>query len=258
MRAVVQHMNANFARYMRISGHKYQVDMSRQANAPPQVPIIATLLGKRSISKPTAPQPFRRDEALEWARSVQVRTRGRELVGNFNPLLVGELFWEQSSYWQGLAKEHLENVEKVCDKFLKTILEDKGPKDVVSRLRQSLVQDALKVRYDSALEELGRIMEDNKSYPINYNHYYTETINERRQKRQKASLAQAIEGATKHQKLDGCQSNHTSASIDVNRAIEAYSKSIDPDMANFGCEEALDCVFAIYEVSHAQLHRISS
>ena len=218
MRAVVQHMNANFAGYMRINGHKYQVDMFRQVNAPPQVPKIAALLGKRSISKPDSPQPLSRDEALEWARSVQVRTRGRELLGNFNPLLVGELFWEQSSYWQGLAKAHLDNVEEVCDKFLKTILEDKGPKDIVTRLCQSLVQDALKVRYDSALEELGRIMEDNKSYPIIYNHYYTETINERRQKRQKASIAQAIEGATKHQKLDGYQSNHTSASIYVNRA----------------------------------------
>ena len=251
MRAVVQHMNAQFAENMRINGHKYQVDMSGQANTPPRLTSMSAWLGKSSVSKPISPQILNRDEALEWARCVQVRTRGRELVGNFNPLLVGELFWEQSSNWQGLARQYVEDVEGICNKFLKILLEDKCPKDIVFRLRQSLVQDALKVRYDSALEELGRIMEDNKSYPINYNHYYTETINERRQKRQKASLAQAIEGATKHQRLDGCQSNHTSASIDVNRAIEAYSKSIDPDMENFGCEEALDCVFAIYEVSLA-------
>ena len=100
-------------------------------------------------------------------------------------------------------------------------------------------------------------MEDNKSYPINYNHYYTETINERRQQRQKASLAQAIEGATTREKLEGCHSNHTYASVDVNRAIEAYSKGIDPNMEKFGCEEALDCVFAIYDVGHAHLHPIS-
>lgn len=240
MRAVVQYMNANFAEYMRISGHKYQVDMASQANALPRVPVIAALLGKSPLSKPTLLQILNRDEALEWARSVQVRTRGRELVGNFNPLLVGELFWEQSSYWQGLAKEHLDNVERICNRFLKILLEDKCPKDIVSRLRHSLVQDTLKVRYDSALEELGRIVEDNKSYPINYNHYYTETIHERRQKRQKASLAQAIEDATTHQKVDARLPNLTSASVDVNRAVEAYSKSIDPDMEKFGCEEALD------------------
>ena len=249
MRAVVQHMNAQFAENMRINGHKYQVDMSGQASTPPQVTGVSTSLGNHSLSKPTSPQTLGRDEALAWASRVLVRTWGRELVGNFNPLLVGELFWDQCSNWQGLARQYLESVEGVCSKFLNILLEDKCPKDIVSRLRHSLVQDALKARYDSALEELGRIMEDNKGYPISYNHYYTETINERRQERQKASLAQCIEDATKHEKLDGCQSTHTSASVDVNRAIEAYSKGIDPNMENVSCEEALDCVFAIYEVS---------
>ena len=249
MRAVVQHMNAQFAENMRINGHKYQVDMSEQAGTPPQLTGVARLLQNRSISKSTSPQTLGRDEALAWAGRVLVRTRGRELVGNFNPLLVGELFWDQCSNWQSLARQYLDSVEGICNKFLNILLEDKCPKDIVSRLRHSLFQDALKARYDSALEELGRIMEDNKGYPINYNHYYTQTINERRQERQKASLAQCINDATKHEKLDGCHSTHTSASVDVNRAIEAYSKGIDPNMENVSCEEALDCAFAIYEVS---------
>jgi hypothetical protein len=31
-------------------------------------------------------------EALEWVSQVLIRTRGKELAGNFNPLLIGELF----------------------------------------------------------------------------------------------------------------------------------------------------------------------
>jgi hypothetical protein len=31
-------------------------------------------------------------EALEWVGQVLIRTRGKELAGNFNPLLIGELF----------------------------------------------------------------------------------------------------------------------------------------------------------------------
>ena len=261
MRAVVQYLNAQFAKNLRINGHKYQVDMSGQANTPPPPPQatgVSTLLENQSLSKPTSPQTLGRDEALAWARRVLVRTRGRELMGNFNPLLVGELFWDQCSNWQTLAKQYLEIVEKICSKFLNILLEDKCPKDILSRLRHSLVQDALKARYDSALEELGRIMEDFKGYPINYNHYYTETINKRRQERQKASLAKCIEDATTRQKLDGCHSIHTSASVDVSRAIEAYSKSIDPNMENVSCEEALDCALAIYEVSHAHHHPLLS
>ena len=256
MRAVVQYMNAQFAENMRISGHKYQVDMSAQADTAPQVTGMARV--NRSYLKPTSPQTLGRAEALAWASRVLVRTRGRELVGNFNPLLVGELFWDQCSNWQGLAKQYLESVEGICSNFLNILLEEKCPKDIVSRLRHSLVQDALKARYDSAFEELGRIMEDIKGYPINYNHYYTETINKRRQERQKASLAQCIEDATTRQKLDGCNSTHTSASVDVNRAIEAYSNSIDPNMENVSCEEALDWALAIYEVSPAHHHPLFS
>ena len=248
MRAVVQHMNAQFAENMRINGHKYQVDMSVPAQEMDQSTRMYAYVANREASKHNLPQTLGRTEALAWASRVLVRTRGRELVGNFNPLLVGELFWDQCSNWQGLARQYLESVERICSKFLIILLEDKCPKDIVSRLRHSLVEDALKARYDSALEELGRIMEDNKSYPINYNHYYTETISERRQERQKASLAQCIEDATTREKLD---EPHTAASVDVNRAIEAYSKRIDPNMQNVSCEEALDCVLAIYEVSHA-------
>ncbi len=248
MRAVVQYMNAQFAENMRLNGHKYQVNMSGQANTPPQNPGLSLWLRNRSLSKPTSPQTLSKTEALAWASRVLVRTRGRELVGNFNPLLVGELFWDQCSNWQGLARQYLDSVEGICSKFLNIILEDKCPKDIVSRLRHSLVQDALKARYDSAFEELGRIMEDNKGYPINYNHYYTETINERRQERQKASLAQCIEDATTRENQDPFA---PCTSIDVDQAVEAYSKGIDPDMENFSCEEALDCAFAIYEVSRA-------
>ena len=248
MRAVVQHMNAQFAETMRKNGHKYQVDMSGPAEETDMSTRMYAYVANREASKHNLPQTLGRTEALAWASRVLVRTRGRELVGNFNPLLVGELFWDQCSNWQGLARQYLESVERICSKFLIILLEDKCPKDIVSRLRHSLVEDALKARYDSALEELGRIMEDNKSYPINYNHYYTETINERRQERQKASLAQCIEEATPREKLD---EPRTATSVDVNRAIEAYSKRIDPNMQNVSCEEALDCVLAIYEVSHA-------
>ena len=140
-----------------------------------------------------SPKKINRDEALEWVRRVLVRTRGRELVGNCNPLLVGELFWAQCSNWNPFAVEPLEDAAQICTRFLEILLQDKCPKDVISRLRVSLVQDALKTWYDGALQELELIMEDTKSYPINYNHYYINTINKRRQDRQKTLLARCIE-----------------------------------------------------------------
>jgi GTPase SAR1 family protein len=249
LRAVIQYMNTAFAENMRINGHTYQVDWSDDPKpANPGLKLWNGLNNGKSQSSHHHPEKIDKNGALEWVRYALNHTRGRELVGNFNPLLVGQLFWDQCRYWEDLAKHHLANVMKVCGKFLNILLEDKCPKDVVSRLRSSLIEPALDSRKELALRELEEIVKDVRSYPINYNHYYTQTINERRQERQKASLAKCIEDATNHEKLSGCQSYHTSASVDIDRAIEVYSKDIDPNMDNVSCEEALDCVFAIYEV----------
>lgn len=242
IRAVVQFMNTQFADNHRTSGHKYQIDTCNTNMAP--TPL--SLDNDDSLS----PVPMNKAGALAWVRSVLIRTRGRELVGNFNPLLVGELFWEQCSYWRRLAVDYLDEVAQVCSKFLDVLLEDKCPKDIVSRLRASLVQDALKGRYDGAMQELERIMEDVRSYPINYNHYYTDTINKRRQERQKKSLAKSIKDATTHTESNGLD-DQTSASIDVDKVVQTHSQAIDPNMENVSCEEALDCLYAIYKVCHS-------
>jgi len=71
------------------------------------VPIIST-------TKPVPPVHWSKSRAMDWVREVLVRTRGKELPGNFNPLLVGELFWEQSSKWQKMAEHHIEDVADVC------------------------------------------------------------------------------------------------------------------------------------------------
>jgi len=71
---------------------------------------------------------------MDWVRGVLVRTRGKELPGNFNPLLVSELFWEQSSKWQQMAEFHIKDITDVYNQFLNNLLKEKCPKDVYTRL----------------------------------------------------------------------------------------------------------------------------
>ena len=246
MRAVIQYMNAGFSDQIRVNGHKYEIDMS--AAGTKIQPQRADALKKATALRPKWPIKKDKGEALAWARLVLVRTRGRELAGNFNPLLISELFWEQCSNWHDHAVAYLDEVHKVCSGFLDILLEDKCPKDIITRLHASLVQDALKARYDNAFQELKRIIEDTRSYPINYNHYYTETIYKCCQERNKKSLASCIEDATIWEHLEGCHSTHNSARVDVDKAITAFSQDSDPNMENVSCEEALDCLFAIYKV----------
>ncbi|KAK2739874.1 hypothetical protein FQN57_006450, partial [Myotisia sp. PD_48] len=43
------------------------------------------------------PRKMTYKRAMVWVKNQITRSRGRELSGNFNPLVIGELFWEQSS-----------------------------------------------------------------------------------------------------------------------------------------------------------------
>ena len=250
VRAVVQFMNAGFAEIVRLKGHKYQFDIFDKTKYVDDDTQPVDDEPNQIITKPVR---MDRERALDWVRLVLARTRGRELIGNFNPLLIGELFWEQSSKWEKMALHHLEEVAQVCRRFLQILLQDMCPKDVGSRLRGSLIEDALKTRLENAVQEVQKIMEDRRSYPINYNHYYTDTVNRRRHERQKRSLTKSIANATNHTHLEGCQSTHTTASIDVEKAIQMHSQRIDPNMEDISCEEALDCLYAIYKVSYSSM-----
>ncbi|RDL37655.1 p-loop containing nucleoside triphosphate hydrolase [Venustampulla echinocandica] len=265
-RAVVQSLNSKFAEDMRVRGHKYQIDRVDNDDDDGEADGQVTNKGKKStkmasnvrrtVRHSNSPKQLNSDEALDWVGKALTRNRGKELIGNFNPLLIGELFWEQSERWNQLAIEHLEAVSAVCTKFLKTLLQDKCPEDVKRRIWGAKIQDALKTRHQAAMRELSLLMKDHQNYPINYNHYYTDTITKRRQARQKAALSKLIKGATSSRTSspyddddDDDDEGRTIVNVDVEKVLSSYAQTIDPDMDNYSSEEVLDCLFAIYKVS---------
>jgi GTPase SAR1 family protein len=254
LRAVVQYLNTQFSHNIRQNGHKYQIDMANP-DRNDQQSAIALPQGTANVR--CKPKQMSKDEALRWIRETIIQNRGRELQGNFNPLIIGTLFWEQSSNWKQLATDHMEHVAQICERFLDDLLTHKCPKDVKTNLWSSLIMDALKDRRAAALKELDLNIEDFKHFPVNYNHYYTDTIHKRRQERHKKFLEESLESATEHTLLPGCRSDHTSASIDVREVVESFSTHVDHDMENFSCEEALDCLFAIYKVSQSPFPQLT-
>ncbi len=92
-------------------------------------------------------------------------------------------------------------------------------------------------------------MEDIRSYPITYNHYYTDTISKRRREREQKSRSDCIENVTRHMRLPGWRSDPISAKVNARQAMQEYSDKIDPNMENRSCEEALDSLYSIYKVS---------
>jgi hypothetical protein len=260
-RAVVQSLNKDFSNDLRTKGYKYHILPESQSNATKATKTTITSRRRRkwrleeseehtdddddddeqeeveeagmhvkeedvSLHCNDTPEQYTRIQALEWVRRVLCRTRGQELIGNFNPLLIGELFWEQSSKWRAFASSHIERVSQICSGFLQKLLKDKCPTDLQSRLWTSIIEDAVEAREKAAFQELDLLMEDLKHYPINYNHYYSDTINRCRVERR--------------EKID--------AASDKSGTAPTTTAKGERDMENFSCEDALDCLFAIYKV----------
>ena len=131
LRALVQYMNAEFANELRLRGHKYLFTQLERVEKGPSAQDPTT---KDADSDPKAPIKLDHKESIELVNQALIRTRGRELSGSFNPLLVGELFWEQSSKWDGLAADHVARVAQVCRDFLHVLLKERCPDDIRPRL----------------------------------------------------------------------------------------------------------------------------
>ena len=231
LRAVVQFRNGEFSDLLRRKGHKFQIDTSsaHDEDTDDESDDSETEYEEADSQVIVAePKSMTYPKALKWVHEVLRRTRGREMEGNFNPLLIGELFWEQSCNWRTLAKGHLDVIEKTCFFFFDVLLERKCPEDVRARL-VPIMRGSLAKRYQSAMKELESILEDVQSYPINYNHYYMDTIKKQRWRRELASATSTRE------------------STDPRGSMDSQSRIV-PSMSQHSCEEALDCLMAIYKV----------
>ncbi|KUJ18596.1 dynamin family protein-like protein [Mollisia scopiformis] len=256
-RAVIQDLNSRFEEGIRLNGHKYQIEMSATSDNKEEEEFQWPRAQGRFSFGPTGsiPKVLNKVDSVAWIGKVLKRTRGRELVGNFNPLLIGALFWEQSSGWEKYASSHLELVSSICRRFLKKLLHDTCPQDVETRLWALRIEPELKKRHQSAVKELNMLLDELKEYPINYNHYYTDSIAKRRQQRQQVILEKAMKDASSSQTGGKVFNDNTGVwerpeiqVVDTAAAIANFTSASQPDMNEFACEEVLDCLFAIYKV----------
>lgn len=133
LRAVVQDANTTFSKDLRRQGHKYQFLMTEQGELVQKEWTSSSALDL-VVRTNDSPIVLGKDKAIAWAKDVLRRCRGTELVGNFNPRLIAELFWEQSERWERVAKAHIERICKDCDQFLAELLSARAPRDIKTQL----------------------------------------------------------------------------------------------------------------------------
>ncbi|ROW06353.1 hypothetical protein VPNG_07515 [Cytospora leucostoma] len=248
IRAAIQFANIDFADDFRYRGHKYNIHITGSDDADSDVEEYAdnSLFRLRGV-----PKRLSKKQTTKWVRKMLLRSRGTELVGNFNPHLIAELFWEQSEGWEKLAKAHVEKISRLCQNFVGDLLKQMAPQDLKDRIWSSLVLGVLKERRQAALDELAKIIEDSKEVPINYNHYYTDTVHLKRQDRIKRSLLQYVpQGSTMSTRNCSVGAHYPQVDVgeELDKVVRRWADNVTPDMEEFSIQEALDCLMAIYKV----------
>lgn len=253
-RASIQDLNDKWSESFRKNGHTYYLKLDDEQDE--EIGSNEKAVEKK---KKDVPLVLNKSKAISWASDRMTSSRGKELIGNFNPLLVAELFWVQSSKWHDLAARHVEKVDEYCGDFLRNMLTNQCPKDVRDRI-WSIIKEELQKRKHAADEELDKIMLDVRSYPINYNHYYTDNIFKCRRGREERYLADLIEKNTTRTEIQGYP--YTSkgqsygilgvdAKIDTGKVVAGFYQHRPVDMQSSACLDALDCLIAIYKVSNS-------
>jgi hypothetical protein len=256
----VQYLNLAFAKDMRIRGHKYGFgvgpgdrDEDREEDERAQEELAQ--LGDDQPAAIFMPKPTQlaRKESIEWVKMTLERSRGYELPGTFQPMLISHLFWEQSGPWEIIAAEHVNKVARACKEFVYMVIEHVAPPEFKSKLTSLSVDATLASSLVEAKDELRKILNDKTRHPSTYNHYFTDTIQKTRQRKyQKITKDAAV--ASQDPITRATYPNHPPY-FGVNpRALEAnMGAAVEVDMDVFSSQEALDTARAYYKATAAAL-----
>ncbi|OCL04807.1 dynamin GTPase [Glonium stellatum] len=232
LRAVVQNLNLEFAAIMRLQGQHRRIssELSSTANSAG---------GRETIS--------RKDFITEIQELLDI-TRGRELPGMFNPLIVGDLFYEQSQPWRKLASQHIKTVWDATRGFIILLLSHLSEESTAGAFLMTHIESLLTERLRMANLKLDEILKPyERGHPITYNHYFTETIQRVKQKRYEEEIARNL------RKFYGLTEGtfHTTSvkSVQLPNLLTALTQRSEPNMDRYACSEILDCMEAYYKVA---------
>jgi hypothetical protein len=226
LRAVVQNILTRFSQTMRTKGCTHSIIEEPKGEMP-----------KRAIS---------RADYAKKVRQIMRRSRGCELPGTFNPLIIGELFREQCQPWEEHAIKARDEILDAVHIILNKIMDYSMVPETAGRISQLINRgiDILKLDLD---QKLAQILEPHTySHPITYNHYLTENVQKAQEERQQRSLKAALESNLAGGKLNSgqlCTINPEALLVSLNRKTEL-------NMEAYASDFLIDYMQAYYKVCY--------
>ncbi|KAI1802116.1 dynamin family protein [Daldinia bambusicola] len=228
IRAMAQNLNREFAKELTIRGHQREISNGTSLN-PHGVGLIT------------------KDKFLTHIQTVIERTRGRELPGVFSPMVVSDLFYQQSSPWERIAQEH---VAKSWD-AVKSFIEEVVIYVADARIGRCLLDEVCKSALDGLLAQAKMktyelLNSHRQIHPITYNQEYAETIQKTGQT-QRDEFSRILKEFFSLSSLEGSVYLN-SRNYQLNTLLDRLVKK-EPDVERLAAAEALDRMNAYYNIA---------
>ncbi|KAF1730133.1 Interferon-induced GTP-binding protein Mx [Beauveria bassiana] len=229
-RAVVQNLNRAFAEDMAHNGRRYKV--------------VADVNNAASESS----ELLTREGYIKKIVLIIQRGRGKELPGMFNPMVVTELFKELSSPWSKIAESHIQKVWEAVRLSLSHLVTHIADTTTVKAILTRVFEPKLDFLRKTLYEKLSGLLKPHQSgHPITYNHYFTATLQNIRQERERSRVMALLTEELGQISLSS--KTIASRSIDFERFADRLVLPQEPDMDHFSACEALDFLDAYYKVA---------
>jgi hypothetical protein len=175
------------------------------------------------------------------------RSRGCELLGTYNPLIIGDLFYAQSKKWGKLTDCYTDIILDAARTTLDAILEhtaDEATGEGLIRYILNPAMDALKKDLEGMVASI--LEPHQQGHPITYNHYFTDNVQKAKAQHRKDSLTQQLEASFGGKTFGG--SFVDERKFNLRSIVNSLNENTEADMDRYACSEAIVCMEAYYKV----------
>ncbi|EGO58731.1 hypothetical protein NEUTE1DRAFT_78113 [Neurospora tetrasperma FGSC 2508] len=244
IRAVVQTLNERFADEIASRGHHYAIETYHSRVVGDKMVLISE------------------EKFIEHIECLLKRTKGRELPGTFNPMIVSDLFLEQARPWGDLAREHVQRAWEAANQFFDLIIAHIADASTLKTLKKEIFGPFMDEILADMMEKASELLIPHQSgHPITYNQSFTDALHTAREEQSKKRLEKAVRSffgnqcteTDIHHPTNGycsnCRKNSSGHSgTNIKEFVDALART-EQNPERFAAQEALSCLNAYYTVA---------
>ncbi|KAI9155433.1 NADH-cytochrome b5 reductase 2 [Paramyrothecium foliicola] len=228
-RAVIQNLSEDFAQDIEVRGRQYQITSNSNVK-------------ERSLDTTF----LTREDFIKKIIKLMQRTRGRELPGMFDPMIVTRLFKEQSAPWAEIAMTHVKKVWQAAQTFLEHLVAHVAEKSTVRTIICTIVQPKLDEVLDAMRKKTKELLRPHQdSHPITYNTALIERMPQIRFERKATALTSALKSYFNVSDMEAIY-----RTVDLNELHQSILTTlVEQNETDYAAARALDYVEAYYEIA---------